>query len=288
MLASMTFFFRVLLAMTVGATALPGIAGGPPASLLDQARQAFQGGNREEAVRIATRMIDAAPTDPNTYFLRARFYELMGKRELALKDYDRLLEVAPGAKEIHYHRGVINFLLGHIDASAADFDQLAEAQPDKMPALWQRGIVLYEAGRYEDARKQFEMNHTVNPHDVENAVWQFLCVAHQKGLAEARKQMLPVTGDTRIPMMEIYELFAGKGSPEKVMERVEKETASPTVQPAYLFYAHFYLSLYFEASGNDALRREHLQKAVDTHLKNEYMWEVARVHLDLLKAGRLK
>ena len=53
-------------------------------------------------------------------------------------------------------------------------------------------------------------------------------------------------------------------------------------------YAHLYIALFYEADGNAALRRKHLRKAVDLNLRNEYMWEVARVHLELLDSGKLK
>jgi lipoprotein NlpI len=271
------------------------LAGGPPAvaapaenPLLDQARRAFQSGNREEAVRIASRMIEGDPKEPNNYFLRARFQELMGRREAALVDYNKLLEIAPHATEVHYHRGVIHFLLGRIPESVADFDRLVEAQPDKVPHQWQRGIALYYAGRYDDGRKQFEMHRTVNPADVENSAWHFLCVARDKGVEEARKKLIPVSGDPRVPMAEILDLYAGRTTPEKVMERVDSSEIEPIAKPAQLLYAHLYLALYYEATGSNALRRSHLQKAVDTNLKNEYMWEVARVHLELLNSGRLK
>jgi lipoprotein NlpI len=89
-------------------------------------------------------------------------------------------------------------------------------------------------------------------------------------------------------MAEILDLYAGEGSPEKVLAKAESGTSDTTVKAAQLLYAHLYLALYYEVTGNPALRRSHLQKAVDTNLKNEYMWEVARVHLELLKAGKLK
>jgi lipoprotein NlpI len=182
----------------------------------------------------------------------------------------------------------MNFLLGRVEASVADFDKLAEAQPDKVPNFWQRGIAQYYAGRYEEGRKQFEIHRTINPGDVENSAWHFLCVARQTSPAEARKQLLPVTGDARVPMAEILELYAGKGSPETVLARAESNQNDPVAQAGQRLYAHLYLALYYEALGQDGPRREHLQKAVDIKLKNEYMWEVARVHLELLKSGKLK
>lgn len=260
----------------------------PDSPLLAEARRAFQTGQRDEAVRIATRMIAEDPEEPNNYYLRARFHELMGQREAALADYNRLLEVAPEAREVYYHRAVLHFLLGRIPESSADFDKFVEAQPERVPALWQRGITLYYAGRYEDGRKQFETHRTVNPGDVENSTWHFLCVARAQGVEEARKKLMPVTGDTRIPMAEVLDFYAGKGTPEKILEKAESGSATGTLKAAQIMYAHLYLALYYEATGNTALRRTHLQKAVDTNLKNEYMWEVARVHLELLTSGKLR
>lgn len=275
-----------LLALAVAGAA--GRLAAQDSPLLADAKRAFQAGDREEAVRIATRMIEAGPDEPNNYFLRARFYETMGRREAALADYDRLLTVAPHAKEVHYHRGVLHFLLGHIAESVADFDKLTEAQPERVPALWQRGIALYYAGRFDDGRKQFEIHRTVNPADVENSVWHFLCVAREQGVDEARKKLIPVTGDARVPMAEILDLYAGRITPGQLLAKVESARVELAARPVQLMYAHLYLALYYEATGNPAQRRTHLQRAFDTNLKNEYMWEVARVHLELLNSGKLK
>ena len=273
--------------LAFAASAVQGAESAPEATL-EAAQRAFQSGDREAALRIATEMIASNPREPNNYFLRARFYQLMDQRESALRDYDQLLTIAPEAHEIHYFRAVVHFLLGHIEASADDFDQLVKAQPENMPALWQRGIVLYYAGRYEEARKQFEANRTVNAADIENSIWHFLCLAREKGTEQARAELMPVTGDTRVPMVQLFNLFAGKGTPEAVLAAVDEAGTASEARQGQLLYAHLYLALYYEAVGNEALRRSHLQSAFDTQLKNEYMWEVARVHLDLLNSGRLK
>jgi lipoprotein NlpI len=86
-----------------------------------------------------------------------------------------------------------------------------------MPQLWQRGIALYYAGRYDDCRKQFEAHRTVNPDDVENAAWHYLCVARAESPARAKAALLPVGPDARVPMKQVYELFKGAMTPEQVM-----------------------------------------------------------------------
>src|SRR5204863_2991600 len=112
---------------------------------------------------------------------------------------------------------------------------------------WQRGISCYYAGRYDDGRKQFELHQTVNPNDVENAAWHFLSVARSAGLAKARASLLPVSGDSRVPMTQIYALFAGKAKADDVLAAAQGGYASPAKLNRHLFYSHLYVGLYYEA-----------------------------------------
>src|SRR6267142_6102347 len=114
-------------------------------------------------------------------------------------------------------RAVADFENGRFAESAAAFDILAKAVPGQAPYLWQRGIALYYAGRYRDCRAQFESHRTVNPADVENAAWHFLCVALAESPKSARAALLPVGPDSRVPMGEIYQMFAGRLKPEEVL-----------------------------------------------------------------------
>ena len=61
---------------------------------------------------------------------------------------------------------------------------------------------------FDDGAKQFELHKTVNPDDVENSAWHFLCVARSKGIESVRKGLIDVTGDSRIPMMKVQEMLA--------------------------------------------------------------------------------
>jgi lipoprotein NlpI len=175
-------------------------------------------------------------------------------------------------------RAVAHFEAGRIAESAAEFDRLAQSDPRAMPYLWQRGIVLYYAGRYADCRQQFERHRTVNPNDVENAAWHFLCVARAESPTAARKALLPVGPDARVPMRQVYEMFRGAMTPDEVL-RVAG--AQPTAQ----FYAQLYLGLYFEAIGDNRRALEHITAAAADRYASagDYMHMVARVHLKLLQ-----
>ena len=171
------------------------------------------------------------------------------------------------------NRAVAAFEKGRFVESATAFDELAKAVPDQAPQLWQRGIALYYAGRYDDCRRQFESHRTVNPDDVENAVWHFLCVARGESPAKAKAALLPVGPDARVPMREVYQMFRGTLTPEQVLSAAGS-------RPAALFYAHLYVGLYFEAQGMSARALEHIKIAAADRFEREggYIHMVARVH----------
>jgi lipoprotein NlpI len=177
-----------------------------------------------------------------------------------------------------FDRAVADFQRGRIAESVAGFDALAKLAPELAPQLWQRGIALYYAGRYQDCRMQSESHRTVNPNDVENAAWHFLCVARAESPENARAALLPVGPDSRIPMTQIYRMFQGALAPESVL-------ASAGARPEGMFYAHLYIGLYLEAQGNRPGALEHILSAADDRYAaaGGYMHDVARVHRDILQ-----
>jgi lipoprotein NlpI len=182
--------------------------------------------------------------------------------------------------QVVFDRAVGDFLSGRVAESVAGFDALARMEPDHAPQLWQRGIALYYAGRYQDCRSQFESHRTVNPDDVENAAWHFLCVARAESPQRAKAALLPVGPDSRPPMRQIYEMFRGALTPEGVM-------AAAGSRPEAQFYAHLYIGLYAEALGNTAVALEHITAAADgRYAMGGYMHAVAKVHLARLQVGR--
>jgi lipoprotein NlpI len=173
-----------------------------------------------------------------------------------------------------FDRAVADFKNGRFVESAAAFDTLVKAVPAQAPYLWQRGIALYYAGRYDDCRRQFESHRAVNPDDVENAAWHFLCVARAESPAKARAALLPVGPDARAPMREIYQMFRGTLAPEQVLSAAGS-------QPDAQFYSHLYVGLYFDALGMNDRARELITIAAADRFERYggYMHMVARVHL---------
>ncbi len=179
-------------------------------------------------------------------------------------------------------RAVEDFAAGRLTEAAAGFDDVAALVPRAAPQLWQRGIALYYVGRYRDCREQFESHRLVNPNDVENAAWHFLCVARAESPDAALAALLPVGPDSRAPMREIYRMFRGELTPTEVMAAGER--AAERGRLSGLFYAHLYVGLYHEALRNDAEARTHLLAAADARYARAggYMQMVARVHVDQL------
>ena len=175
------------------------------------------------------------------------------------------------------NRAVDQFERGQLAESARTFDELAKIIPDEAPQLWQRGIALYYAGRFADCRRQFESHRTVNPDDVENAAWHFLCVARSETPEKAKAALLPVGPDSRVPMREVYQMFRGVLTPDDVVKAAGS-------QPSGLFYAHLYIGLYAEATGRKDLALTHIKEAAADRYAGAggYMHMVATVHLKTL------
>jgi lipoprotein NlpI len=184
----------------------------------------------------------------------------------------------PDVAQRMFERAVDDFRNGRIAESVAEFDAVARLAPTEAPQLWQRGIALYYAGRYKDCRAQFESHRTVNPDDVENAAWHFLCVARAESPARAREALLPVGPDARVPLPEIYQMFRGALAPDQVLRAAGG-------LPLSRFYAQLYVGLYFDALGDEVHAREHIRMAAADEYATVggYMHTVARIHLQTLR-----
>ena len=236
-----------------------------------------------EALDLCNDAIEAFPEIPAPYVTRAEVYDAMDRHEDAIGDLDRAIELKPTHVRAWSRRGGQHFKLGLVEKSIADFDKANELDPKREPYDWQRGISYYYAERYALGARQFDLHQTVNPNDVENAVWRLLCMARRPevGIEKARAQILPIQGDTRVPMMEVYALFSGNGTVEDVFRAAKQDQVPVPALRARLFYAHLYVGLYYEAIGNPTLARDHITRADKDYAVSHYMGDVARVHLML-------
>ena len=186
---------------------------------------------------------------------------------------------APADPAALFNEAIRLFFAAQPVESAKVFDQLVVARPKSEPELWQRGLALYYANRFDDGRRQFEIHRTVNPADVENVAWHFACVARDQGVDAARRAIIPVGADARVPMREVLELFAGRAEPAAVLAAAE---AGPEeARRNQRCFAHLYLGLYFEAIGDDDRAKRHMLEAAGPFAMDHYMGRVAQLHCRL-------
>ncbi|MCX6853167.1 MAG: hypothetical protein NTY98_30110 [Verrucomicrobia bacterium] len=197
---------------------------------------------------------------------------------LGLLSHVTAQEAKPSANAL-FQEGVDQFFAAKPKESVAAFDKLIALVPESKPQLWQRGLSLYYAGDFKGGREQFEVHQTVNGNDVENAAWHFLCIAKGEGVEAARKVFIPIEGDSRIPMKQVHELFAGKGSEEAVLKAAEEGDDERLRN--HRCYAHLYLGLFFEATGDDVKAKAHMLKAAKDFSMDHYMGRVAQVHVKI-------
>ncbi len=252
----------------------------------DVAVQAWKKGEHTNALALVTKGLAANPKDARLWNMRAHMKSLRGMRDEAIQDLTEAIKLEPDSAPLWQERAKLRFRLNRMEDAVVDFDRAVSLRPEAEPYNWERGIAQYYAGKFAEGRRQFETHQTVNSNDVENAVWHFLCVARAKGLDEARKNLIPIQGDTRVPMKEVHQLFAGKLTVKEVLAAAEKGSANAGDLSRQRFYAHLYLGLYYEALGEAPKVREHILAAVQLAETADYMGDVARVHAQRLDAPK--
>ena len=229
----------------------------------------------------------AAKDSEEDLLQRAAQASARGESEQAIGVLTEVLTRNPKQSLACYLRGRENFRAGKIKESVSDLDkhvELATALDPKAEARqWERGISYYYAGEFEKGAKQFELYQTFHDQDVENSTWRYLCVARTDGVEKARKNLLPISDDRRVPMMQIYDLYRGKLKPADVLAAAEAGEPTKGALNQQLFYANLYIGLWHEAAGEKDLAKKHILEA-EKHRIGHYMWDVAHVHADLLRA----
>ena len=259
------------------------VAASPADEHLNTARHAMQRGDKDEALIAVTKAVDSDPMNPSGYAARAVIYDARREFDKAIADYSKVIEFSPATIGAYQRRGENQFRLGRFAESVADFDKVIELEPERAPHHWQRGISLYYAGEFERGAKQFDRHKTVNPNDVENAVWHYLCIARLSGSEKAQAGMMKIEGDARVPMMRVHAMFSGNAISADVLKEAEAGEATIDERKQRLFYAHLYIGLFQETAGQSDSAREHILIAVEKYAVDDYMGDVARIQAAAMK-----
>ncbi|WP_372898434.1 tetratricopeptide repeat protein, partial [Stieleria sp.] len=208
------------------------------------------------------------------------------RQALERQDYPAALKAAnklaksPASDEFRRVAGDTLLRCGEPKRAIEMFQGYLAKRPNDRPYLWQLGIAYYFDGKFKEGAELFEVHREVNPNDVENAAWHFLCIAKNESPEKAKQLLLPAPNDSRAPMAEVLEMLR-TGDPEPVKQRMNSFTAGTSAEKSAKFYGHFYLGLYADALGDDTTAKQHLNLAA-TDAPRNYMGDVAKVYADHL------
>lgn len=253
------------------------------AQAIEQVKRCLKKHDNDGALKAADEAVKLEPKSAEAWYWHGEAVAQFRKHDEAIKDFDKALTLDPEFDVAVNQRGGERFKLGDVKGSIEDFEKFIKAHPKAYDDHWRYGISLYYDGRFADGAKQFKAGEKAFDNDVENAFWHYLCVARVDGVEKARKGVLVVGTDNRVPMMKVYDLIQGKAKADEVIDTAEKAILRPDDRNEALFYANLYVGLDYEAQGNAEKCREHLTTAVDKHKIGHYMWDVGNVHLKMLK-----
>ncbi len=199
--------------------------------------------------------------------------------EAAVQKAKEAAALLKDSAEVQQQAARILYICDQPSDSLPFFDRANELMPAIAPHNWERGIALGTVGKWVEGAEQFKSHHDVNPNDVENSAWYFLCVAKSVGLEDAKKTVIPSQGDGREPMMTILQMLKGEKTPEEVIVAAEKNTTEGPRRRTALFYADLYVGLYYDSIGNDEKAVKHLKESL-RHGVPGYMADTARVYLN--------
>ena len=193
----------------------------------------------------------------------------------------------PKAIDAYSRRGDARLFLGDFKGSAEDYEKMIELNPALDVSHWRLGIAYYYLSRFDKAAHQFEIYHNYDNVDRENGIWRFMSQTRLKNMEVARKGLLKYEKTDRPPYPWVYSLYAGDIKPDEVYRRIDEEGFPDRYKERVLFHAQLYVGIFHELHARDKEALRHLRAAAANEYgraTGTYMWQVARVHYDLLQA----
>ncbi|MEO7412129.1 MAG: hypothetical protein ABIZ81_02135 [Opitutaceae bacterium] len=195
---------------------------------------------------------------------------------------------APGVA-LYSRRGDRHLFLGQFAKAVADFEKMIALDPTQDAPHWRLGIAYYFTGQFGKSAKQFEKYHAYDGGDRENGIWKFFGDAKVDGLEPARRAMLVYTRFDREPFPALYEMFAGKKTTDALFADLKARKLDD--DPKVRFFANYYGGLNEEFLGRRERALTLLHEAVASPWRltaggPAYMWQVARLHYEMLAAAK--
>jgi len=214
--------------------------------------------------------------------------ELKSAQETRIAQATAKLEANPKSLDDYSRRGDAYFFLGEFGKSVSDYDQMVQLDSELDSSHWRRGIAYFYAGKFELAAGQFERYHSFDDVDRENGIWRYLSQVKSLGRDKAREGLLKYKKDDREPFPAVYELFAGKITPEMILKQIGDAQIDDSERQKRLFYAELYIGLNHAVENEPTKAVPHLRAATANAWPRKagygphYMWQVGRLHYERL------
>ena len=211
---------------------------------------------------------------------------MLASFETELRTVNAALVASPDSVPLLSKRGDCHVFLGRFAEAVADYEKMIALDPTTDAPHWRLGIAYYFAGEFAKSARQFEKYHAYDSRDRENGMWKFLADVQTGGVEKARAVMLPYTRFDREPFPSLYEMFAGKRTPEEVLVEIRDKGLEDNPQVA--FFGNYYAGLGEAVLGRSDRALLLVEKAVAlpaarTPSGPGYMWQVARLHWERLR-----
>lgn len=206
-----------------------------------------------------------------------------------IEDTTVAIAKTPEKVDLFSKRGDAYFFSADFTKAVDDYSTMVKLKPEYDAEHWRRGIAYFYAGQYAEAAAQFERYHSFDNVDRENGIWRYLSQVKAIGREKARAGLLKYAKDDREPFPAVYELFAGRITPEAILKGINEAKIPAEEREPRLFYVHLYIGLNEFIEGREKTAQEHLDKAVrntwapTAGYGPHYMWQVGRVHEEQLR-----
>ena len=132
---------------------------------------------------------------------------------------------------------ICDCFLGNFEGAKLDYEKMIELNPELEVSHWRLGIAYFYLEEYDKAARQFQIYHNYDAVDRENGIWRFMSQFQKQWF-----EMLPgrdcsnMKKDDRPPYPLLYEMFAGRLSPDEVFSNIETANYSTIVTGRGFFF----------------------------------------------------
>ncbi len=214
---------------------------------------------------------------------------MLAEFNVQVAELDQAIERAPRDVALYSRRGDCHLFLSAFAKAVADFEKMIALDPAQDVPHWRLGIAYHFTGRHAESARQFEKYHRHDGGDRENGIWKFLGDVKVIGHQRARDAMLAYARFDREPFPALYALFAGAGTTAEFLADLRGRQLADN--PRVMFFAHYYAGLHEDVLGHRDRAMALLREAVASRWGRTaegggpaYMWQVARLHYELLSA----